>query len=504
MTNCRSLALFASLLLASPVFSAAPADTTSIESIRNDRIGVAVHFSHRTRWMAASWDAEKYMPMIAGLGVGWIRDNIAWADVEPERGRYRISENTRKWVELAHAHDLKIIANFNARNPSYEDQWDAAAYAKAAAWLAKELDGKIHAIEILNEPFGMGFARDHNNGKPHAWTGREPDGSDSPWLARYVHLLNTAADAIKAANPRMPVIGLGNVMPQNYRQLAMGVSSSVDGITDHPYSFRTPPEIVPHPGRESYVERVGFTVADADGSFASYVRQCREHSAKHDGPRQLWFTEFGYTTFREGDPERKSIYSGVSEEAQAKYILRRFMESLGLGIEMSILYNFADNHGRTGGEFEPERYFGLVRQDDSLKPAYAAVRRLAHATAGLKPRETVAVKVFPFSDRTEEHPRRWDGELLPALNRIMTYPFSDAAGRTVLALWSAERINDLNVRAADVEFDVDPARFTVSALDLYTGDTYSPAATAVAGRLMLPRLAVPAHPLLLTLTSVSP
>ncbi|AHF91168.1 hypothetical protein OPIT5_14070 [Opitutaceae bacterium TAV5] len=475
----------------------------------NYNMGVATHFAHKTPWMK-TWDAERHIPMIADLGVGWIRDEITWRDVEPRRGQYRISENTRKWIDIANAHGLKIIACFNNDNrENYEDRWDPVAYGRAAAWLAKELDGKIHAIEILNEPFG-GYAKTFTGGKPHNWAGREPDGSVSPWIAHYAKLLNTAADAIKAANPRMTVIGLGNVMPQNYHHLEMGVSRNVDAITDHPYSFRSPPEIVPHPDNETYRKRVGFAVADASGTFASYVRMCLEKSRQHNGPSRYWITESGWTTYREGDPKKKPLYAGFSEAAQARYAQRRLVEGLAVGVEVNILYDFLDDYGRAGGgkgnpdvpgdPFDPEQNFGLVRQGDIPKPAYAAVQKVARATAGFRIGSPVRIKAFPFSDRSENKPRQWDGmEVLPALSRIMAYPFTDTEGRAVFAMWSAERVNDLNTRAADVEFAVAPGGFTVELTDLMTGEVSTPPVEDVGGRLALKRLAVPDYPILLRL-----
>ncbi|RRJ95335.1 hypothetical protein Ga0100231_014470 [Opitutaceae bacterium TAV4] len=517
--HCLFAFTFVASSLATAISSAAIASAPGHPPL-NYKFGVATHFSHKTRWMKP-WDAEKHIPMIAALGVGWIRDEITWLDTEPVRSQYRVSENTLKWINLANAHGLKVIVSFNGNTafgnntPHYEDPWDPNAYAKAAAWLARELNGKIHAIEILNEPFGS-YAKAFTGDGPVNWTGLEPDGSESPWLAKYVTLLNTAADAIKAANPRMAVIGLGNITPQNYRQLAMGVSRSVDGITDHPYNFHVPaPEILPHPGNRTYRNRVGFNVADAEGTFASWIRMYREHSQKHNGPSQIWLTESGWSTYREGKKGWKSIYPGVSELTQACYSQRRLVEGLALGVEVNILYTFLDNYGRASrgdsGTLDPEQNFGLVRQGDVLKPAYHAVQSVARTTIGFTPGNDIQIKVTPFSDRTDDSgligidkPRNWHGsKALPPLKRIMSYPFTDGDGLPVFAVWSAERINDLNIRAADIEFAVAPGKFTVELTDLMTGETSTPATARVNGHLVLQSLGVPDYPILLRLRPVT-
>ncbi|AHF90281.1 hypothetical protein OPIT5_08750 [Opitutaceae bacterium TAV5] len=489
--------LLLSLLVTCPLAAATHPDA---RPLLNDRMGVATHFCHKTGWMRI-WEAEKHIPMIAGLGVGWIRDEITWRDTEPERGQYRVSENTRKWIDLANAHGLKIIAILADRNSLYEDEFDPDAYARAAAWLAKELDGKIHAIEILNEPFGSSH---FTGGKPwNEWTGLDPEGRPVPWLARYVKILNTTADAIKAANPRMTVIGLGNVTPQNYRQIAMGISRNVDGITDHPYSFRSPPEIIPHRDTPAYRRQVGFPVADGGGTFASFVSMYRDHLKKHNGPGQIWLTESGWSTFREGDRKRTYMYSGFSEAAQARYAQRRFMEAIALDVTVNIWYDFLDDSGHGGGEFNAERYFGLVREDGSLKPAWHAVQNVTRATIGFIPGSNVRAKVFPFSDRTESRPRTWDGEPLPALGRIMNYAFTDPEGRAVFAFWSAERPSDLNVRSADIEIPVDPEKFVVEATDLMTGEAFRPNVKTKGGYIMLEQFPVPDYPVLVRLLPVT-
>ncbi|PAW79087.1 MAG: hypothetical protein B9S32_03790 [Verrucomicrobia bacterium Tous-C9LFEB] len=465
--------------------------------LKNDRMGVVTHFCQKTRWMD-NWDAERHIPMIADLGVGWIRENITPEEIEPERGVYRIPEKTWKWINLAQAHGLKIIVCFNGATSRYPDGYDPQVYAKAAAWLAVQLKDKVQVMEIVNEPFNW-YADYYRQGKaksPGSWYGRQSDGSLEPWMARYVTLLNTTADAIKKANPSMTVIGIGSVMPQNYLMLEMGISKSVDGLTDHPYSFRSTPEITPHAGNPEYIKKVGFAVADADGSFASYVRRCREQMSKCNGPQQIWFTEFGYTTYREGHKSKKFMYSAVTEEAQAKYSLRRFMECLGLGVEVTVQYDFLEDELR-GGEFEAESRFGLVRNDGSLKPAYHAVRNLARSTADLRPGSSVKARVVPFSDRTEEHPRKWDGGPLPALSRIMLYPFTNSHNEAVFAVWSAERPGDLNVRSADLEFAAPFNGTRVEVTDLMTGQTRVVKVDDMGGALALRQFPVPDYPVLL-------
>ena len=97
-------------------------------------------------------------------------------------------------------------------------------------WPAK-LANDVQAIEILNEPNNFGFRTTYGG----AWNGNEPNGSVSPYVQKYVQILNAAAKEIKLANPQMTVIGLGAPAPASFRMIALGLAPQVDGLTDHPY-----------------------------------------------------------------------------------------------------------------------------------------------------------------------------------------------------------------------------------------------------------------------------
>ncbi|PAW76311.1 MAG: hypothetical protein B9S32_15575 [Verrucomicrobia bacterium Tous-C9LFEB] len=473
------------------------------DSPKNEAMGVATHFARKERWMSP-WNPSLLIPQIAELHVGWIRDEIMWSEVEPELGVYRLPEKTREWVDLANAHGLKIIACFSGQNPLYKDRFDPDAYARAAAWLARALDGKIHALEILNEPMSY-YAAYYGEGgmKGGNWWGLDNAGEVYPWVRRYVTLLNKAADAIKAANPQMPVIGLGSLSPINFHQLKLGISPRVDGITDHPYSFRTAPEVINFPDIIEFQKLHGFAVADKEGSFVSLIERYREFSKQYNGPKQLWLTEWGHSTFREGAAGENYLYSAFSEEAQARYTLRRFVECLGMKIDVSILYAFMDDQ-REGGEFNCENGFGVIRKDHSRKPVFAAVQRVAKATIGFSRRDTLKVDIRPFSDRTEDRPPVWDGVSLPALRQIRQYQFVDSRKRSVLAIWSCERLSDLNDRTADLEISGVPEGVTLEILDLMTGSVSVPKISQKNGKILLSKLRIPPYPLLITVASPHP
>lgn len=82
------------------------------------------------------------------------------------------------------------------------------------------------------------------------------------------------------------------------------------------------------------------------------------------GPRPMMATETGYSTSTKGAPE--SVHT--------KYIPRMFLEYFRLGVVRTYSYEFVDEFANQPDN--NEAHFGLLRNDLSPKPAYAALRSL--------------------------------------------------------------------------------------------------------------------------------
>ena len=390
------------------VFSALTPVLRADETVRDDRVGVCTHFSQ-------NWSTQLVMPLIASSGAGWIRDDFGWAGMEPTRGNYRIPAKAKAWIQAARAAGLKIDLILAYGNPAYTDHYDTAAYAKAAGWLARELANDIQAIEILNEPNNFGF-RDAYGGQ---WNGNERTGSVSPYLQKYVQILNAAAKEIKLTNPNMKVIGLGTPPPASFRMIALGLVPQVDGLTDHPYG-KEMPEVVPYIDNPYFILRDGIATADANGTFASQVSMFRTQAKKYGATEKLWHTEWGYSTERS-----KSGKPVISEDTQAIYILRRILESEAIGVEHTFVYDFKDDGA---DPYSNEQTFGLIHNDLSAKPAYYALQRITGTLAGLSP-------AAPAKQATIEiEPAAKPGRLG---SRCYTFSSSNGA-TTVVAFWDVK------------------------------------------------------------------
>ena len=333
------------------------------------------------------------MPLIARSGAGWIRDELGWAALEPIPGKYQIPFRTRAWISAARRAGIKIVLILSYGNPAYPDHYDTAAYAKAAGWLAGELAGDVDAIEILNEPNNFGFRTTFGG----AWNGKEPNNAVSPYVRKYVDIVNSAAKEIKLANPQMTVVGLGTPPPASFRMIALGLAPELDGMTDHPYSNPNQiPELIPYGATPVMLLRDGIATADAQGTFGSQVSMFRAQAKKWGSTEKLWHTEWGYSTV-EAKPEKRQ--RTLSQETQAVYIVRRILQSDGVGVEHTFIYDFKDDGTDPYSDYEN---FGLVKSDRSPKASYFAVQRVTGLLAGMPtapPDQSASIESDEFSQK---------------------------------------------------------------------------------------------------------
>ncbi|MDQ8195579.1 hypothetical protein QEH59_14190 [Coraliomargarita sp. SDUM461004] len=445
------------------------------------------------------WDDPAIPAMIAKSGISWIRSDYYWKAFEREKGIYQLPDIYSKWIDRAHAVGLNQVAIFNGSNALYApDIYDPDAYAQAAAAFAKATAGKVQVIEIMNEPANFGFTK-HYGGSWNGYDERLEQQQD--WVEQYLILLNKAAKAIKEVNPNVKVIGLGSVSPVNIRQIRMGVAPEVDGIVDHPYSFRFPAEVIPFNDSPEIQRRDGIVVADKAGSFASLIDNYRQVSDEFDGPPELWLTEWGWPTYHEAEPG-KFMYPPVTARTQAKYTVRRLYECLGLGVDATFIYAFRDNRENP---YHAESNFGLVRPNLEPKPVLKVVERFIVDTEGYRPLledAAVAVTVFPKANRPDEYPIVWDGAKLQALGKVLVYKFSVSDGSTAIALWSATRASEeLAHMMADVEIEMPTSVETITVQDSMTGEERALRFEKHGGRIMLSNLSLPDYPIILNLQS---
>ncbi len=477
--------------------------------VRHPQVGVCVHLRlldriHSQDPKTKVLSVDKAIELIEESGAKWIREDFFWARVETSKGVYKMPDQYVGWINRLHEKGIGIAALFNTGhqgNKLYENPFDREAFAKAAAWFAKETKGKVEVIEILNEPNNSLFMK-HFGG---VWNGKERDGGVSPWIREYVGFVNLAAKQIKQVNPHVKVIGGGGgPLPATYRGIELGFAPEVDGVTWHAYSPVGVPEIIPYASTASIQKRDGLAVADEKGTFASAARMLREKMAKHNGPRGIWINEWGYPTYTVTNP-KKSRFMGYTHSAQAKYILRRLVESLVV-TDYTFVYTFTDHRPDLN---DAEANFGIIDLYGNPKPSYYAYQRAARALADYRavearpvdkrPLPDVEVKVFAIANRADRHPFVWDDAKLESLGKIANYLFSNKKGEPLLALWSTERADgDFTSVVADVEISIKKPVAGIRAYSPIDGKTRDVVFTKSGDTLRIEKMEIPDSPLLLT------
>ncbi len=294
----------------------------------------------------AGWEA---------LGVGIVRRDIHWQDVEPEQGSFDF-ENPDVFVDATESVGAEALGLLVYGNPWASSEGDdhgyppddPADYAAYAVATAQHYGERIRRYEIWNEP----------NAGIRFWKPEEDP-------AAYADLLATAAQALHAEDPDLEV-GMGGIfLPDllvntpglEFVQAALEARPDLLGLVDavaiHPYRYPfTAPEV-----RD-----------DWQGSWLDDLCASLDLLEAHGGgDLPLWITEIGWHTAPD------ALYEGVSDDEQAAYLVRSFVSGLTHQQEMYLWYTFDDGGDN---EADQEDMFGLWSHDgDPLNDPTAEPKR---------------------------------------------------------------------------------------------------------------------------------
>ncbi|MEA3459147.1 MAG: hypothetical protein U9R11_00470 [Chloroflexota bacterium] len=327
------------------------------------------------------WKREKTVKMAAEAGIGWVKQQFPWVEIEPyHKGEFlnaRTGEsNWEKYdeiVALCERYGLSIIARLD-RAPAWarpEGSLEEAPpedfddYGDFVYEFVKHYQGRIRYIQIWNEP----------NIFPE-WGNRPVD------PASYVELLEVAHRRAKEADPNVYVLSaplaitLGEPHPEPGKWRSMsdlqfleemykaGAKGYFDILSANAFGFDRPPDDPPDPNVLNF-------------SRVLLQREIMERYDDDDKP--IWFNEYGWNAAPEDFPEEKLIWRRVSEERQAEYTLQ--------GIEMARakwpwagVFNIW--YFRQVGNYPPDDaayYFRMVDVDFTPRRLYYAIRDVAAA-----------------------------------------------------------------------------------------------------------------------------
>jgi len=334
-------------------------------------------------------DPNYTMAQIAGLGLGWVKQQVDWRFFEPNAGQMDWSGYDAV-VEAASQHGLRVMLSV-AKAPawthtSYQDDTpsnappdDFSLYADFLGRLVDRYRGRIHAIEIWNEQN----------------LDREWDTAEGVSAERYVEMLRMAYQVIKSRDPNIIVIsgalsptGWTGADPDNparvvsmddllYLQEMMNYDflNYCDCVGVHSNGTNIPPDVAwDDPYQDDTAIFRGFwDTPHHSWSFHSTLWLYHETVG---GAKPLCVTEFGWASSEGfgGYPPGLEFAQDNTLEEQADYIVHAFqlMREWGF-VRLAFLWNldFAQKGG--ANPEDPNAPYSILDFRGAARPAYGAV-----------------------------------------------------------------------------------------------------------------------------------
>lgn len=301
----------------------------------------------------SSADLARELDAIAATGATYLRIDVYWAAIEPQRGVFNWA-TTDTIVDAARSRGLKVLGILDysptwARPPGTDDHHppsnpaDYASFARAA--VQRYAPRGVHDWEIWNEPNVAGFWRPRPN--PSA----------------YAALLAAAYPAIKSADAGATVVTGGlspapdatdgsAIAPVTFLEGVYGGGGGgmFDAVGHHPSNYPHMP-MRPEPNNYNW---------NAFGGVTPMLHQTME--AHGDGAKKIWGTEMGAPT----------PYDGMTVDYLAAYIREAYTAWGDWSFTGPLIWYAYRDAGTNPSDIE--HHFGVTYADLTTKePAHSAI-----------------------------------------------------------------------------------------------------------------------------------
>jgi polysaccharide biosynthesis protein PslG len=335
------------------------------------------------------WKRERTVQMAEQAGLGWVKQQFNWAEIESSRKGEFIDpvSGGSSWtkfdqiVDLCRSYGLQVIARLDsapawARPPGTSAETPPTYFTDFGDFVyafVKHFQGRVQYIQIWNEP----------NIYPE-W-GEQPVDP-----VAYTEMLRIAYQRAKEADPNVHVLSaplattLGEPHPEAGKWRSMpeldyleamykaGAGDYFDILSANAFGFDLPPEDPPDPSVLNF-RRVELQ------------REIMERYGDED--KAIWFNEYGWNAAPASLPEEQLIWKRVSEEEQAEYTLRG-IDFARRNWPWAGVFNiwYFRQTGQQYSPYEAAYYFRMVDVDFTPRRVYDAVqdatRSLFVASAG--------------------------------------------------------------------------------------------------------------------------
>lgn len=301
------------------------------------------------------FDPTRAYDHVGELGVKWARVQTGWARTERTKGEFdfawldAIVDNLRSrgvqpWFNVGYGNRLYMPDAPNefavGWAPVFSD--DArAGWVRFVQKLAEHFATRVTHYEIWNEPNITAF-----------WQPRTPSARD------YADLVRTTVPHIRQRVPNaFIIVGAITHLPDGLTYLddflGDGVAPLADAVSYHPY--RAVPE----------------------ANHDSQLRAMRAIVDRHKPGLPLWQGENGAPSEPNGTGALAAL--AWTEEAQAKWLLRRLITDLSTDVQVTSYFHTVDmvNYIWNTGQSGKTNFKGVLRGTDyTRKPSYTALQSL--------------------------------------------------------------------------------------------------------------------------------
>lgn len=310
------------------------------------------------------------MEMIKAAGIGWIRQQFPWEDIErPSKGRYW----DEKWgkstwekydniVKLANEYGIQLIVRLDLPpkwahpgNPwPHTPPEDFEDYGDFVHTVVSRYKGKVKYYQLWNEP-----------NLAIEWGNKPVD------AAEYVRLLKIGYQRAKQADPDVVILcaALAPTIEESWRAMNeqiyfqqmydAGAKDYFDIMSVMAYGLRSGPD-----------DR-RLTLQDVNFSRPLLVREIMVRNG--DASKPIWASEMGWNAQPESvtaEPE----FGRVSDELQARYTVRGLQRAAEewpwMGVMNLWFFKRADDHEKD----QPFYYFRMVEPDLTPHLVYHSVK----------------------------------------------------------------------------------------------------------------------------------
>lgn len=334
----------------------------------------------------AHMNTEGTLDQVQQLGMGWIKQQISWKDLEPNKGQPNwdaldsifaatSARNIRVLVSVTNAPDWARSVTGKEGPP--DNPQDFANYITQ---LLQRYPGAIHAVEVWNE----------SNLSERGWYA--PGGLSAQG---YMDLLVPTAQAIRQVDPGVIIVSAapaptghndGVIAIDDFvyvqRLIDLGMLDHIDCLGAHSNGINMPPEIAYDAGYQDPTASYQGPFANPHHSWSFYSTLTGYHdmivAAGKNTP--LCVTEFGWPSMEgiQGEPLMPDFAFAFDNTAQeqAENIVHAFelMHEWDF-VWLAFLFNL-DYSPKIGGNPNPHDsvMWSITAPDGSPRPAFDAVR----------------------------------------------------------------------------------------------------------------------------------